>query len=255
MGRDPAQLDTDLTTAEDDIRAIKKELGSIPSGNRKTVLDRLTELEKLTPVVTQLGADVKTHGADITTLKEKMKTYRWMLLGAVAGLQFFKLDIQGFKMDITLFKEWKKKDVAEGFKNAAKHTKALFSAQARATLAGEKQRKADEKRLKDDFEAALKGIPQRVDTLEEAVTPSALRKKLDPFYYQKSHAEDLRKGISRAQDTADKANRDIDSLRTKLRQSGSAGAPKPPQMKSSARQEVTRLRASVTALSQALASI
>lgn len=255
MGRDPAQLDTDLATAENDITALKNELGKIPSGNPKTVLQRLTTLEQLPPVVTQLGTDVKTHGADIKVLQEKIKALRWMLLAAVVSLQFFKLDIQAFKIDITLFKEWKKNDVVEGFKNAGKHTKALFSKQARLALTAENQRKADAKELKKEFENALKGLPERVDKLEEAVKPSSLRSELDRFYYQKSHAEGLHKGIRRAQDAADKANRDIDSLRTKLRQAGSAGAPKPPNAKSSARQDVTKLRASVTALSQALAGL
>ncbi|OQR60202.1 hypothetical protein B6E66_31645 [Streptomyces maremycinicus] len=92
-----------------------------------------------------------------------------MIIGAVAALQFVKFDMQLLKVDLTLIKEWKLKDVVEGFKTAKANTLALFSAQAKAELAAEKQRKADAKTLKDEFEKTLKKLPERVDRIEDVL--------------------------------------------------------------------------------------
>ncbi|MEU9264316.1 hypothetical protein AB0E04_02535 [Streptomyces sp. NPDC048251] len=252
--RDLKQLDTDLQTAENSITAIKNELGAVPSGNTRTILFRIGELEKLSATVTRIETNVVATDAAITQLKEKFKEFRWMVLGLAVSLQLFKLDIQAFKLDITLFKEWKKNDVIAGAKASPTYLKALFSKQARDALAAEKQRKKDEKKLKSDLEKALKGIPGRVDRIEQSIKPSTLRSHFDTVYFQKSKAQPIYQGIRAARTEADKANQAIDVLRNKLKAAGNAGSPnaKPPK---NAKKDVTDLRASVKDLSEALAGI
>ncbi|MFI1922762.1 MULTISPECIES: hypothetical protein [unclassified Streptomyces] len=168
--RDLATLDGDLKTAENDIKDIKKELGSTPSGNPRPVLQRITDLEQLTnPAAVKLKNDVATHGAEIQKLQAKIKETRWMIIGGVAALQLVKFDMQLLKVDITFIKEWKLKDVIQDFKTAKARAKALFSAQAKAALAADKQRKADEKTLKEEFEKTLKKLPDRVDKIEDVL--------------------------------------------------------------------------------------
>ncbi|WP_159401280.1 hypothetical protein [Streptomyces maremycinicus] len=167
--RDLPTLDGDLKTAESDIKDIKKELGS-PLGNPRSVLQRIIDLEQMTnPAAAKLKNDVATHTAEIQKLQEKIKVTRWMIIGAVGALQLVKFDMQLLKVDLTLVKEWKLKDVVEGFKIAKANTLALFSAQAKAELAAEKQRKADAKTLKDEFEKTLKKLPERVDRIEDVL--------------------------------------------------------------------------------------
>ncbi|MFI7500516.1 hypothetical protein ACIBVL_18820 [Streptomyces sp. NPDC049687] len=251
MTRDVKQLDADLKTAEASIGSIMTELGSLPTSS-PTILFRVNELEKLPPSLTRLETDV-------ATLKQKFKLWRWMFIGAVIGLQALKIDMQLFKLDMTLVKEWKAKDVASGFKNATRYTKELFDKQAKAARianeTAEKDRKAADKALKEELDAKLKNIPQKVEDLQKAVEPNALRRKLDPFYFEKSHVDGLRKDIRHAQDTADKVNRDLDDLRNKLKRAGTASTPDRPRKKNNAKQDVTALRESVTSLSVALAGL
>ncbi|MFG2376086.1 hypothetical protein ACGFY9_32000 [Streptomyces sp. NPDC048504] len=257
MPRSLAQVDRDLETAEKNIRDIRTELGKAPS-NKPNVMIRLSDLEKLSPTVSQLRADADATDVTIKEMKKNYKEFRLMMLGLVVGLQFFKIDIQALKLDITLIKEWKRKDAGNFLKSAAQFTREMFDKQGKQTRlqleAQEKQRKEDEEKDKKELEAKLKGIPGRVDHLEGAIKPGSLRNELDRFYYQKSRAEGLHKGIHRAQESADKANREIESLVTRLHKagadaSGSGGSGK------HVRQNLNEMKASVTALSQALAGI
>ncbi|WP_329554526.1 hypothetical protein [Streptomyces sp. NBC_00696] len=257
MPRSLAQVDRDLEKAENNIRDIRAELGKAPS-NKPNVMTRLSDLEKLSPTVSQLRAEIDATDVTIKEMKKNYKEFRLMMIGLVVGLQLFKVDIQALKLDITLFKEWKKKDASNFLKSAAQFTKDLFDKQGKQTRlqleAQEKQRKEDEEKEKKELEAKLKGIPGRVDHLEGSVKTASLRNELDRFYYQKSHAEGLHKGIHRAQESADKANREIESLVTRLRKAGT-GASGAGGSGKNGKKNINDLRASVTALSQALAGI
>ncbi|MGW0874425.1 hypothetical protein ACWD3Z_28675 [Streptomyces sp. NPDC002740] len=277
--RDLAGVDKDLDIAEQDIKDLKNELGKVPSGNKSKVFARLDALETAAGSISalqtqqiQLGKDAAATAADITALKDKIKWTRWMILGAVASAQLVKLDLQLLKIDVTLWKKLERDNFVNWAKRFGGFVRDLSNKEAARIR---KQNEQTEKDLKDKAEEAEKklqekiralpetvedmkkkigGFEQRMDGVEKAVKLSTLRSHFDTVYLQKSKEPSIHQGIRAARTEADKANRDIESLRTRLRAAGSAGTPNanPPK---GAKKDVTDLRVSVKDLSEALAGI
>ncbi|MGW0945238.1 hypothetical protein ACWD4O_22185 [Streptomyces sp. NPDC002623] len=277
--RSPAEVDRDLGTAETTIGKIGKELGSYPSGNKNSVLTRLTLLETATAPIanlqtqqTQLSKGAATAAADIVTLQDKIKWTRWMILGAVASLQFVKIDMQVLKIDVTLWKKLERDNFVNWAKRFGGFVRDLSNKEAARIR---KQNEIDQKKLKDDAEDVekklqekirklpdevedvankVRGVEQRLDGVERAVKPSTLRSHFDTVYLQKSKEQPIYRDIHAARAEADKANQAVDVLRQKIKAAGTAGTQNT-SIPKGAKKDVTDLRVSVKDLSEALAGI
>lgn len=106
----------------------------------------------------------------------------------------------------------------------------------------DEDKKEEERELRDYIKETSRAASQE------------LRSYVDQTFYKDSHAKGLHTGIRRAQDAADRANHEVDELRTKLRNAGSAGTPSSKAPRDNAK-KLNELRSSVTSLSQALAGI
>ncbi|MGW1779094.1 hypothetical protein ACWCQQ_08125 [Streptomyces sp. NPDC002143] len=285
MARDIKGLDADLVKAEEKIRDILLELGSVPTTQYPTVLFRLLKLENDS---SKLTTDVAATNTAVAELKNKFKEYRWMVIGLVAGLQLFKVDIQAFKLDITLLKEWKRNDVAAGLKNSTQYMKATYDAGARAAVKDEFKKRYESatkrvhalysKQARDALKAEKDREKDKAKEQAKAAELSSLRSHLDPVYLLKSKEQEIDIKIKDVLGEANRAHSRIDDLVNKLRAAGQAGTPKAApsnnnqknqknqhsknnrnnqnnQGNQATKKELAELKSSVTALSQALAGI
>jgi hypothetical protein len=199
----------------------------------------------MTRNLAELDSALKETDKDITQLKEKIaRTAKSMsntqtgfstaftaltgsLVALTLGISLFKIDEKGITiLGATRDWPWKKK--------IDELQKKIES----ATQKEDRRKKAERDELIDTNRTYI----EKLRTYEET-------------FYTKSHATHLSDRIDTAKRSADRANREIAGLRGQLRSAAAAGMPNSVAPNLSAKQNVTDLRASVTALNQALAGI
>ncbi|MGW2043787.1 hypothetical protein ACWCPF_01210 [Streptomyces sp. NPDC001858] len=286
MARNIKDLDADLVKAEDKIHNILVELGSVPT-QYPTVLFRVLKLEKDT---SKLTTDVAATNTAVAELQNKFKQYRWLVIGLVAAFQVFKVDIQAFKLDITLLKEWKRNDAIAGLKNSATIMKATYSKEAKAAVKDEfnKRYESASKSLRAKFskqarQALDAEIQKKKDDAKaqaKADNLASLRSQLDSAYLPQAKDTEIQNALKGAND----ANAKIDKLVKHLKEAGdkikqNAATPQtaPPvnakgkhsknnqnnqnqnnrnsQGNQATKKELAEIKRSVTALSEALAGV
>ncbi|MEU9447279.1 hypothetical protein [Streptomyces sp. NPDC048277] len=202
----------------------------------------------MTRTLAQLDSDLKDTDKDITQLKEKLartaksttnaqtgfSTALTALTGTVtaltlwsAGISLLKIDEKGITfLGATREWPWKKKidELQKWFESS--------------TQKADRRKKEAREELIDENRTYIENL-----------------KNYEERYYQKSHAVHLSDRIETAKRSADRANGEIARLRTQLRSVAAAGTPNTVAANLSAKRDVTDLRSSVTALSQALAGI